>query len=98
MVKKSRNMKKSEKITFFKQSENFEEKKNILQKEKNAILLVKPIEEISLRPELSTPPRFRIQGGYPERDIGVVIVVAGFDQSSPVHPVSESRGGTLSVT
>jgi hypothetical protein len=22
----------------------------------------------------------------------------GFDQSSPVHPVTESRGGTLSVT
>ena len=29
---------------------------------KNAILLVLPIEEISLRPELSSPPRFRIQG------------------------------------
>ena len=26
-----------------------------------------PIEEISLRPELSSPPRFRFQGGYPER-------------------------------
>ena len=34
----------------------------------NYILLVLPFEEISLRPELSTPPRFRIQGGYPERD------------------------------
>ena len=29
--------------------------------------LVLPIEEISLRPELSSPTRFRIQGGYPER-------------------------------
>ena len=38
------------------------------EKEKNAIILVLPIEEISLRPELSSPARFRIQGGYPERD------------------------------
>ena len=30
---------------------------------KNAIPLVWPIEEISLRPDLSTPPRFRFQGG-----------------------------------
>ena len=36
--------------------------------EKSAILLVLPIEEISLWPELSSPPRFRFQGGYPERD------------------------------
>ena len=35
-----------------------------------------PFQEISLRLELSSPPRFRIQGGYPERD-GVVGVVAG---------------------
>ena len=28
-----------------------------------AILLVLPIEEISLQPELSSPPCFRIQGG-----------------------------------
>ena len=28
-------------------------------------------------PELSTPPRFRIQGGYPERDIHTYIGVAG---------------------
>ena len=44
---------------------------------KNAILLVLPIEEISLQPELSSPAHFRIQGGYPERHIhtyiGVVI-------------------------
>ena len=38
------------------------------ERKKNAILLVLPIEEISLRPELSSPARFRIQGGYPERD------------------------------
>ena len=31
--------------------------------EKNAIILVLPVEEISLRPELSAPPRFRFQGG-----------------------------------
>ena len=37
-------------------------------KKKNAILLVLPIEEISLRPELSSSPRFRIQGGWSERD------------------------------
>ena len=43
-------------------------------------------------------PLSESRGGYPERDIGVVVVVAEFDQSSPVHPVSESRGGTLSVT
>ena len=38
-----------------------------------------PIEEISLRPELSSPARFRIQGGSPERDGvgGVGVVVAG---------------------
>ena len=35
--------------------------------EKNAIFLVLPIEEICLWPELSSPPRFRIQGGSPER-------------------------------
>ena len=34
-----------------------------------------PIEEISLQPELSGPPRFRIQGGSPERDGGAVVGV-----------------------
>ena len=38
-------------------------------KKNNDILLVLPIEEISLRPEVSSPPRFRIQGGSPEPDI-----------------------------
>ena len=37
-------------------------------KKKNAILLVLQIEEISLWPELSSPPRSIFQGGYPERD------------------------------
>ena len=35
---------------------------------KNSVLLVSPIEEISLRPELSSPSRFRFQGGSPERE------------------------------
>ena len=43
-------------------------KKKLQNKEKNYIQLVLPNEEISLRPELSSSPRFRIQGGYPERD------------------------------
>ena len=30
---------------------------------KNAFLLVFAFEDISIRPELSSPPRFRIQGG-----------------------------------
>ena len=47
-------------------------------KQKNAILLVLPIEEISLRPELSSPPRLRIQGGYPERDRGGVVVAGWY--------------------
>ena len=29
-----------------------------------------PIEEDSIKPELSSPPGFRIQGGYRERDGG----------------------------
>ena len=72
-------MKKSQKI--FKKKTFFQKKKKKKRKKtgKNAILLVLPIEEISLRPELSSPPRFRIQGGYPKRDggLGVVGVVAG---------------------
>ena len=43
---------------------------------KNALLLVLIIEEISLWPELSSPPRFRIQRAYPKRDTAVVVVVA----------------------
>ena len=63
----SKNLKKS---LFFKKSENFENIFFCRKKKKNAIPLVLPIEEISLRPELSSPARFRIQGGYPERDEG----------------------------
>ena len=48
------------KITFFKRSENF---KNIFCC-KNAILLVLPFEEISLRPLLSSPAHLIIQVGY----------------------------------
>ena len=29
--------------------------------------LLLPLEEITLQPELSSPPHFRIQGRYPER-------------------------------
>ena len=44
-------------------------KKNVAKKKIYIyILLVLPIEEISLRPELSSPAHFRILGGYPERD------------------------------
>ena len=35
-----------------------------------------PIEDISLWPELSSPPYFRIQGGYPERDGRMEILVS----------------------
>jgi hypothetical protein len=35
---------------------------------KNAILLVLPGEEGAIQPELSSPARCRILGGYPERD------------------------------
>ena len=46
-------------------------KKNFTEEEKNAFPLVLPIEEINLRPELSSPARFRFQGGVdPERDGG----------------------------
>ena len=42
----------------------FAEKKT----KKNAILLVLPSDEISVQPELSSPPCYRIQGGSSERD------------------------------
>ena len=70
-IKKFKNLKKSQKSQksekkkkkspFFKKSEIFE---NIFfVDEKKAILSVSPFGEISLRPELSSPPRLRIQGG-----------------------------------
>ena len=63
--------KKTQKITVFerrKNSKKFCGKKNRQKKKKNAFPLVLTIEEISLRPELSSPASFRFQGGYPERD------------------------------
>ena len=57
-MKKRQQIKKS---LFSKKSENFEIF-SFAKRKKNAILLVLPIREISLQPELSSPPRFRIQG------------------------------------
>ena len=77
--KMSKNFKKSDNLKQFQKiqknhifSKNLKILKNFFfaEKKKNAILLVLPNEEISLRPELSSPPRFRIQGGYPERQDG----------------------------
>ena len=45
-------------------------------KEKNAMLLVFQYKDDAIRPELSSPPCFRIQGGYPERDTGAAVGVA----------------------
>ena len=64
--KYEKNVKESQKSFFFNKSKFFENSV-FSPKKKNAILLVLPIEEISLWPELSTPPCFRIQGGSPER-------------------------------
>ena len=72
LFQKYENFKKSPKITFFQKKKGKFWKYFFLQNKK-AILLVLPIEEISLRPDLSSPPRFRTHGGYPERD-GVVVV------------------------
>ena len=70
MVKQLKNLKNFQKITFFlKKIWKLWEKKISLPR-KNAILLVLPIENISLQPELSSPANFRIQGGSPERDTG----------------------------
>ena len=41
--------------------------------------LVLSFKEISLRPELSSQPRIRIQGGSPERDGAGGVVEAGQD-------------------
>ena len=46
--------------------------------EKNAILLVFQYQEDTIRPELSSPPRFRIQGGQPERDTAAAGVAGRF--------------------
>ena len=57
-------------LKFFFLSENFYEEKHFVSKRKKNIyvFLVLPFEQISIQPEISSPPRFRIQGGYPERD------------------------------
>ena len=52
---------KKKHVFLFKKSKNFED----LFAKKNAIFLVLQVEEISLRPELSSPPRFGIQGRVP---------------------------------
>ena len=76
MVKKSKNLKKSQKITFF---QFFFFIFFFPLKKKNDILLVFQYQEDRIRPELSSPPHFRILGGQPERDTGGagVVVVAG---------------------
>ena len=62
---------KSQKITFF-QQKKIEEKKAV----KNfSILLVVQYQEDAIGPELSSPARFRIQSGQPERDRAVLVVV-----------------------
>ena len=76
---------------------------------KNAVLLVLPIEEMRLGPDLSSPFRFRIQGGtlsmtYLELVVVlvvVVVVVAGqdfpyliLDSIISTHEVSNRQGFT----
>ena len=63
MVRKSENLEKSGKISKnlkILKKKIFRRKKKF--KTKNAIFLGLPIEEISLRPELSSPAHFRNQG------------------------------------
>ena len=74
---------------------------------KNAIPLVLLIEEISLRPELSSPPRFRIQGGYPERygrtneagrkSLCLILDVKGGRVAKWVDFASQSQSSTVMV-
>ena len=66
----------------------FEEKKKKKCRGKKCYILVLPIEEISLWLELSSPPRFRIQGGYPEHgggrrrlDMDILVSNMGFCSS-----------------
>ena len=47
---------------------NWKISKTAFFQKKNAILLVLPVEENNLWPELSSSARFRILGGYPEPD------------------------------
>ena len=78
MLKKSKNLeeKKSPQKSLF--SKNMKILKISFFCRKNAIPLVLPIEEISLRPELFSPARSRIQGGYPERDTAGVVVAGRY--------------------
>ena len=48
---------------FFQKNQKFWKVIFFAEKEENAIVLVLPFVDISLRPELSSPPHFRIQGG-----------------------------------
>ena len=57
--------------TFFVEKNKFCKKKE----EKNAALLVFQYQEDAIRPELNSPPRFRVRG-YPERD-GTAAAAAG---------------------
>ena len=57
-----------EKKILQKKTRNFWNFLLLTEKKKNAIFLFLPIEDISLSPELSSLPRFRIQWGHPERD------------------------------
>ena len=70
-MKKKKNIIQKKSKLHHKMSKNLKsqksQKNHLFQNKKNAILLVLPNEEISLRPELSRPPRFRIQGGWSER-------------------------------
>ena len=68
-IQKSEKISKNQKKTFFFSIYLFFwRKKNFRRKKKkNAILLVFQYKEDGIRPELSSPPRFRNQGAYPER-------------------------------
>ena len=57
-----KNLEKSLKKKYF-----FLQKTMIKKKEKCYYLSFFPFEDISLRPEIPSPPYFRIQGGSPER-------------------------------
>ena len=71
-TKKSQNLKISFKKTknhlFSKNLNTLKNKFFSTKNKKNTIPLVLPFDEISLRPELSSPSRFRIQCRWSERD------------------------------
>ena len=104
MVKKSRNPEKSQKLTKKKKSFG-----KIFITEKYPILLVFQYQEDAILTELSSPARFRntkisknpfFYIFLPKKKLSSQfsnITRTRFKQSSPVQPVSESRGGLLSV-